>query len=183
MSANLILIPFDKDGNIISLGTYGFEADYKEQEKLNDLIFKGKKGDKKRISFVMSYFDQNENGHLIFKNATSFEIQDEAFSYSSEDAYNEEANFSESSETVNNNNDYDTTLDSYERYINNYIALLKKYKNGDLSVMEEYTEMMSDAQKFGEDLSNAQGKLTSAQTKRWLDLQNKFSKAMVDIAE
>ena len=80
-SSQVILQILDSKDNYIELGLWGFSADYRELEKLNDLIYKGKIGDKKRISFSMHYFNSNENGKLVFTNATNFEVVDKAFNF------------------------------------------------------------------------------------------------------
>ena len=84
-SSQVILQILDSKDNYIELGLWGFSADYRELEKLNDLIYKGKIGDKKRISFSMHYFNSNENGKLVFTNATNFEVVDKAFNYGSDE--------------------------------------------------------------------------------------------------
>ncbi len=69
---------------------------------------------------------------------------------------------------------WDAVLDSYEKYVNNYLRLMKKAKAGDASALSEYASMLQEAQEFGEKLSNAQGELTPAQQARYLKITKKM---------
>lgn len=60
-SSQVILQIIDSKGNYIELGLWGFSADYRELEKLDDLIYKSKIGDKRRIYSLWHYFNSNEN--------------------------------------------------------------------------------------------------------------------------
>lgn len=73
--------------------------------------------------------------------------------------------------------DFDEFLTAYEDYINKYIALLQKAKNGDYSAMTEAATLMQDAQEYGEKLQNVSGSLTSAQIAKFQKLQQKLLKA------
>lgn len=183
-SSQVILQILDSKDNYIELGLWGFSADYRELEKLNDLIYKGKIGDKKRITFSMHYFNSNENGKLIFTNATNFEVVDKAFNYGSdEDVAMEET--VESNTTSNNagNEDCDKLLDSYESYVNQYLKFAKKAANGDISIMTEYANLMDKTTDLASKLEKVQGKMSSKQMKRYLDITNKYTTGLVEITE
>lgn len=174
--SNIILQVLNEKGNYIELGVYGFSADEGELEKLNDLISKGKAGDKKRISFTMSYFDENDNGKLIFKEAASFEIVDKAFSYNSVNDDSENI----TSETGEN---WDAMLNSYEKYVDQYIAYVRKVNNGDMSAMTEYTNFLERTTDLADKMEKAKGQLSSEQLKRYLNITNKFTAGIVDIEQ
>jgi hypothetical protein len=72
---------------------------------------------------------------------------------------------------------WNSLLDSYEKYINQYIALMKKSKNGDVSAMTEYASMMEKATDFADKLENASDDLSTAQAARFLKLQTKLANA------
>lgn len=44
-------------------------------------------------------------------------------------------------------NNWDSVLDDYEEYFDQYVKLLKKAKNGDVSALTEYAKMLEKAQK------------------------------------
>ena len=78
---------------------------------------------------------------------------------------------------VGGKENWDKLLDSYEKYVDKYIALCKKVSAGNLSAMTEYTEMMSQAQDLSEKLTKAQGEMTSAQWNRYMKILQKMTNA------
>lgn len=185
----------DKNGNFIETGasSFGFDAGYSEQKKLEDLFLTGKKGDKKKISFKWNYFGQSQKqGDLIFKNASSFEIQDDAFEYCGNDAEliengmmelpNNESN-TLSSGLDNKNENWDKLLDSYDKYVDQYIKYVKKINDGDMSAMVEYASLLEKTNDLANKMEKAKGQLSSEQLKRYLDINNKFTKGIVDVTQ
>ena len=83
---------------------------------------------------------------------------------------------SESTSTTGSE-DWNSILNSYEKYINQYIALLKKTNAGDMSAMTEYLSMMEKATELAGKLENASDNLSTAQTARFLKLQTKLLNA------
>lgn len=73
--------------------------------------------------------------------------------------------------------DFDAALDSYEKYVDKYIALLKKASKGDMTAMAEYPSLMQQAQECGDKLSSAKGDLTASQMARYTKIQMKMLKA------
>lgn len=196
------LNPICKNGAIVETGVYGFTANETEMGKLKDLLNKGKEGDTKMISFKWDYFGQDENqGNLIFKEAVTFEIIDNTFDYCInisnddlhwDDRYN--SNASSVSEYVeiddepietdlSENNDYDKLLDSYEKYVNQYLKFAKKAASGDVSILTEYAELMKKTTDLASKLESAQGKMSSKQMNRYLDITNKYTAGLVEISE
>lgn len=84
------------------------------------------------------------------------------------------------SESVNSSSgseNWDSVLDSYERYVDKYIALMKKAQSGDASAMSEYPSLMQEAQEYGDKLQNAKGSLSASQMARYQRITNKMLKA------
>lgn len=79
--------------------------------------------------------------------------------------------------TSTSDGDFNEFLASYEKYIDNYIALMKKAKDGDYSAMSDAASMMSDAQEYGEKLQKISGNLTPAQISKFQKLQQKLLSA------
>ena len=77
--------------------------------------------------------------------------------------------------------EWDAVLDDYEDYYDQYIKLLEKAKDGDISAMTEYVEMLEKAQSLGEKLSKAQGDLTAKQVSRFMKIQQKLLNAAADL--
>lgn len=94
--------------------------------------------------------------------------------------YSEESDFDEEmeSDAVGSSSDWDSVLDEYEDYVNQYIKLYKKAMEGDMSAMSEYAGMLEKAQSLFSKLENAQGEMTAAQISRMNSIQMKMVNAM-----
>ena len=82
---------------------------------------------------------------------------------------------------ANKNEDFDAVLKSYETYIDKYIVLMKKAKNGDASALADYPAMMKSATDLQTKLGSAGDKLSTAQMTKFVELQNKLVKAASEI--
>ena len=78
-------------------------------------------------------------------------------------------------------NNWDSVLDDYEEYFDQYVKLLKKAKNGDVSALTEYAKMLEKAQSIGNKLERAKGDLTANQSARFLKIQQKLLNAASDL--
>ena len=105
--------------------------------------------------------------------SSSSESSDDS-SVSSDDSSDEDESISSSS---TGSEDWDSMLDSYEQYVNKYIALLKKAAEGDMTALAEYPALMEKAQEFSEKMENAQGDMSASQWARYLKITNKMTKA------
>lgn len=76
---------------------------------------------------------------------------------------------------------WDTTIDEYESFIDDYIDAMKKMKDGDMSVASDLISMQEQAESLSEKLKNAEKDLTKEQMKRFIKLQTKISNAVVDM--
>lgn len=85
-----------------------------------------------------------------------------------------------SEKKTDSSNDWDGILDDYETYIDKYIKLYKKAKNGDTSALTEYTALLEKAQSLADKLSKAQSDFKPAQTSRFLKLQQKLANAALE---
>ena len=122
---------------------------------LRDGVFKGQfttnKGDK--MNFALTTGDVNE-----------LSIDEEIVSSSNDDS-------------DNGSTDWDELLDSYERYVNSYISLIKKAKNGDTTALAEYASVLEDANDLNEKIQNAKSDLNSSQLARYNKLTLKLANA------
>ncbi len=89
----------------------------------------------------------------------------------------------ESTEEIaeSNSENWDDFLNSYESYVDKYIAALKKASNGDMSALTEYASLLEEAQDYGDKLSKATGSLTAAQLKRYTQIHDKLIKAASEL--
>ena len=68
-------------------------------------------------------------------------------------------------------------LDSYEKFIDDYIELRKKAKSGDMSAINKYSDAYDDAEKIEDALDELEDDMTDAEFNRYLKLIDKLSKA------
>ncbi len=79
---------------------------------------------------------------------------------------------------ASSSSDWDKVLDSYEKYVNEYIAVYKKVQAGDTSVYSKMASLMEKYQKLAEQLENASDELTSSQLARLEKINAKLAKAI-----
>ena len=72
--------------------------------------------------------------------------------------------------------DWDAMLDSYEEYVDKYIALLKKASAGDMTALTEYPALLSKAQEFGDKMESAKGSMSASQVARYTKINAKMLK-------
>lgn len=78
--------------------------------------------------------------------------------------------------------DVDDMLNEYERFVDKYIALYKKAANGDMSAMSEYAQYMESAETLSDKIDRCAGEMNAAQTKRYMAITNKMTKAASELA-
>ena len=105
--------------------------------------------------------------------SSSSESSDDS-SVSSDDSSDDEESISSSSKS---SADWDSMLDSYEQYVNKYIALLKKASNGDMTAMAEYAGLMQKAQELSDKMDGAQGDMSASQWARYMKITTKMTTA------
>jgi hypothetical protein len=65
-------------------------------------------------------------------------------------------------------------LDKYEKYVDDYIALLKKANEGDITALTDAAQLMEDAQELAEELEKEQGSMSVADAKRMAAINEKM---------
>lgn len=85
--------------------------------------------------------------------------------------------------TSSGSSDIDEMLVSYEKYVDQYIKYVKKVSDGDLSAMVEYSNFLEKTTDLAEKMEKVQSNFSSAQLKKYLEINNKFTNALIDIAE
>ncbi len=175
--SNVILTPLNKTGAAISgLGEY-FILDEKDTDKIEEL-FIGKVGYSTVVNFVWKEGGKDKRSRIL-KDTRSFEIRfDDVYVYDPIDqkALNLGNSSAEANESVANSSDvdWDSVLDSYEKYIDDYISLYKKAKNGDATALSKYASMLDNAQEIDDKLEDSNDELTPAQASRFIKLQTKL---------
>lgn len=73
---------------------------------------------------------------------------------------------------------WDEILDRYEKLVNDYVRLVKKARNGDLSAATEMASLASEYEDLSEDIESASGSMTMQQANRYAAIQRKMLKAI-----
>ena len=111
------------------------------------------------------------------ESSSSSESSDDS-SVSSDDSSDDSSDAGKSiSSSSTSSADWDSMLDSYEQYVNKYIALVKKASNGDMTAMAEYAGLMQKAQELSDKMNGAQGEMSASQWARYMKITTKMTKA------
>ena len=80
--------------------------------------------------------------------------------------------------TINTLQDtYDDLLDSFESYVNKYIATMKKVKSGDQSAMMDLPDLTKKAQELSQKLQKSSGEMSPSQVARYQRISMKMLEA------
>ena len=71
-------------------------------------------------------------------------------------------------------NNWDKVLDSYEDYVNKYVACMKKAMAGDTKALTEYVGLLEKAEELGEQLEKASSTMTAKQVSRYTKINAKL---------
>lgn len=74
-------------------------------------------------------------------------------------------------------NDWDKVLDDYESLVDSYAKLAKKAKEGDMSAISEYPNILEKAQRMSSQLENSKDELSLKQATRYAKISAKMAKA------
>lgn len=82
------------------------------------------------------------------------------------------------STTSSSSSDWDDVIDSYERYVDKYISVLKRVANNDASAMSEYPSLLAEAQSLANKLDTAQDDMSVEQWTRYMKVNQKMAAAI-----
>ena len=74
----------------------------------------------------------------------------------------------------------DAMLDSYDRYVTNYISYLKKAANGDVTAIAEYTKLAREAEDLSRRIEACEGEMSAAQLERYERITMRMAQAAQD---
>lgn len=117
-------------------------------------------------------FCESENGVNISNNDENSESEDDG-----DDENDEDDEESSSVDISDGTEDYDALLDKYEEFCDDYIKLISKAAEGDMSALSDYQRMLKKAQELEKKLGNANSDLSPEQLQRFTEIQSKFIEA------
>ena len=96
---------------------------------------------------------------------------------------NKQENTNATSNSEELNTDFKNAMDSYEKYIDEYIAFMKKYSENptDTSLLTQYASMLTKYQQAVKDFKNWNTKnLNKAEQKYYVEVQTRVTKKLTD---
>lgn len=170
----------DAEGNIAlswSPTASGFSGVYSSEDLLNLFTLESGETGRVRWSAKGDDFKKYENKCFTFKVSSSLKL-DEERAYSSSNS----RNYSDSDDDEDRGNsrsskEWDKVLDSYERYIDKYIAVLKKVNAGDMNAYSEMATLMEQCEELSDKLDDADDEMSATQLERYQKITVKLANA------
>ncbi len=106
---------------------------------------------------------------------SSYSDVDDIASSTSDDSYSSDVD-------DNSSSDVDDMLNEYEKFVDNYISLVKKVAKGDMSAMTKMNDYMESAESLSRKIDNCSGSMNSSQMQRYLKITGKMTEAAADMA-
>lgn len=82
---------------------------------------------------------------------------------------------------ANASSDWDSILNDFEKYVDNYVRIMKKAQQGDPAAIADSMSLLETANKLSEKLENADDELTPAQMKRYTAILTKMTNATMSM--
>lgn len=157
-----------------------------EAEKVAKFISTGKAGDTKEFTFSEKFFNDDvykkvtDGAAKIALTEVKYSIPENERSSSSLSSSSESGDSDEeaSDSEGGSSEDFAALLSSYEEYVDQYIALMKKAQAGDMSAMTEYASFMEKAQDLSDKMSKCQDNASAADWAKFTKIQAKMLDAM-----
>lgn len=144
-----------------------------QSKKLKRLL-QGHAGDTVSVIFT-GYVDEDKfESFVAYSPYLSADIRVETPDESSDDY----SSSTDSPSSSSSSSDWDKILDDYEKFVNRYVAVLKKVNQGDMNAMSESAELMEEYMEFVEELDGASDEMTAAQAARYSRITMKVSSLM-----
>ena len=132
-------------------------------------------GSKSEDSSSQTKDDNVEEIESSLSSETSYSDVDDIASPTSDDSSSSDVDDSSSS-------DVDDMLNEYEKFVDNYISMVKKVAKGDMSVMAKMNDYMESAESLSRKIDNCSGSMNSSQMQRYMKITGKMTEAAADIA-
>lgn len=135
-------------------------------------------------------YNEDVNNEITYKDVVELDDDDEGDDVEEDDDKDDEDEEVEEDEEEfvqkqpvksSGSKDWDKFLDDYESYVDQYIKLMKKANNGDMTAMTEYMTMLEKAQVLGEEIDKAKGDLSPAQLNRYMRILQKLTDAAINL--
>lgn len=135
------------------------------------------------IYYAKESFSGKDNN--IPDDNSSTEDSDESL----DEAESEETTKEPEKEETNNGGiraDFKSAMDSYEKFFDEYVAIMKKYANNpsDMSILSDYTKYMGKYAKMMADFEKWESEdMNAAETAYYLEVQGRITKKLLEVAQ
>lgn len=164
-NANLLLHLRGENNSILS----SMELDYFQREKLTRLLKSGSGS----MNAEFGGYDQLSEDMATFTIETTWEEKKEK-------GDTEQSSGSESTAKNASSKDIDDLLDTYDDYMDEYIALSKKINKdpSDTDLMSQYQKYMEKTTDLADKLDKFKGEMSNEQIQRMIKIQNRMAGAL-----
>lgn len=183
---HFIFEPLDKEEKHIKIGKNEVEFTAENLAEAYDGLVKASIGDVVKVKFVCALADDKQ-AQEVMESCASCEIglyveepeEDDIMAALERDILEAEADLDEDEdiEASNSSEDWDAILDSYEKYMDQYISVVKKVNAGDVSAYSEMTSLLEELNELNEKLSSASDDMSAAQATRFQKIAAKMAAA------
>jgi len=203
---NLSISLLGENGMPVS-GTDELELDYSSDDKLINLLKKGSGEEVIMFKSLLGGYKAEEHADKVKKFSVSSTIIEKEVEVENNSSSNSKSSSNSDNSTTDNDNsatstdntnsasneNWDEALASYEKYTDDYIALIKKMKKlkgktDNSSVMEtaslmtDAIKLSQDAQEFGSKMEDAKSDLTPTQLAKYMKIQLKLTAAIAELS-
>ena len=173
----------DEDGNVIAktaATASGLSGMYSSDDMKEALKLKAGETGTVRWSF---HFDSDKKPAKFRLTSSYEEVDSSNWDSDSSSSDDDDSSSSDDDDSYSNSSsgsqDWDELLESYEEYVDKYIAYLKKASKGDMTALSESATLMQKAQEFSDKMENAEGSMSASQWARY----NKITMKMLEAAK
>lgn len=182
----------DADGNLViswSPTADGLSGVYSNDDLEN--LFTLESGETGRVRWSTDEFEDYKDKNFTFKVSSSLKIDKNKSSRSNEyydedylaalerDILEAEADLGDDEDMYESNSseDWDAILDSYDRYMDQYVKVMKKVNAGDANAYSEMMSLMQECNELNEKLASASDDMSVAQATRFQKIAAKMASA------
>ena len=139
------------------------------------------------IYYAKDTYSRNEKNNAESNNV----ISDDTDASSAEDKQTTSETTTKEPEKKETNNggiraDFKSAMDSYEKFFDEYVAIMKKYANNpsDMSILSDYTKYMGKYTKMMDDFEKWESEdMNAAETAYYLEVQGRITKKLLEVAQ
>lgn len=155
-----------------------------QDKELFASMLKSDAGTEKMIAFIPAW--ESISYHEYKKIADFMERTENIALYIEveSDQYNKQSAISENTERhvskTSFGNNWDSVLNEYENFVDQYIKLYKKAMDGDMDALAEYTSYLEKINALADNLDAAEGTMTTTQMNRYFKITEKMTNAILE---